>query len=207
MQVACRMAELATGQDWGTIFQTRIARPLGMAATRFTPVDAGGGHSPMLGGGARSTLRDCARFLEMVSGNGEFRGVRVLSQAAIREMQTDQVRGALVEPRKEFVGRARGAVHDGIYGLGEWREELDARGEAVLISSPSWAGAYPWVDKATGAWGFFCAHVDTNPAGAAARDEFNAFYESAIIPMLVREAFPPPGGAADLELGPANSGR
>jgi CubicO group peptidase (beta-lactamase class C family) len=39
MQVAGRMAETATGKDWETFFQERIARPLGMTNTHFTPVD------------------------------------------------------------------------------------------------------------------------------------------------------------------------
>src|SRR5688572_9923478 len=39
MQVAGRMAELATGKDWEAIFQEKIAGPLGMRSTHFTPVD------------------------------------------------------------------------------------------------------------------------------------------------------------------------
>jgi CubicO group peptidase (beta-lactamase class C family) len=185
MQVAGRMAELATGRDWETLFQEKIARPLSMADTHFTPVDSGPGHSPMLGGGARSTLRDYARFLEMIAHDGVFRGRRVLSAAAIGEMEADQVRGARVEPGREFVERVRRAKHQGIYGLGEWREQLDERGEAVLLSSPSWAGAYPWIDKTCGVWGIFLAHVDT---AAAAKDKFNAFYASPELAMLVRQA-------------------
>ncbi len=149
MQVAGRMAEEATGKDWETLFQERIARPLKMKNTHFTPVDQGGGHSPMLGGGARSTMRDYANFLAMIAGNGVFMGKRVLSEKAVAEMQADQVRGAMVG-RGEFVERVRGSTHNGIYGLGEWREELDEHGKAVLLSSPSWAGAYPWIDKTTG---------------------------------------------------------
>ena len=185
MQVAGRLAELATSRDWETLFQEKIARPLGMTGTHFTPVDTGEGHAPMLGGGARSTLRDYASFLEMIAHDGVFRGRRVLSIAAIREMQADQVRGAWVEPGCEFVERARGAKHNGIYGLGEWREQLDAHGEAVLISSPSWAGAYPWIDKTCGVWGVVLMHVDTT---AAARDKFNAFYTSPVLALLVRQA-------------------
>lgn len=56
MQVAGRIAEVASGQDWETLFQERIAKPCQMTNTHFTPVDQGGGHSPMLGGGARSNI-------------------------------------------------------------------------------------------------------------------------------------------------------
>lgn len=62
MNVAGRMADLATGKDWETLFREKIAIPLGMLHTRFTPVDSAGGHAPMLGGGARSTLHDYELF-------------------------------------------------------------------------------------------------------------------------------------------------
>ena len=185
MQVAGRMAELATGKDWETLFQEKIARPLGMKYTHFTPVHMGGGHSPMLGGGARTVLHDYADFLNMISNNGLFKGKRILSAAAIREMQSDQVGNAKVSPY-EFVEHVRGAKYTGIYGLGEWREELDSAGNAVLISSPGWAGAYPWIDKTTNTYGFFITHVI---GGNAGRDKFSSFYSSPELPMMVREVY------------------
>jgi CubicO group peptidase (beta-lactamase class C family) len=184
MQVAGHIAETASGKDWKTLFQERIARPLGMKNTHFTPVDQGGGHSPMLGGGARSTLKDYANFLAMIAGNGRFKGKRVLSEKAVAEMQADQVRGALVNSG-EFVQRVRGLKHNGVYGLGEWREQLDRQGKAVLLSSPSWAGAYPWIDKTNGVYGIFIAHVDVEKAN---HDHFSGFYTSPVMVMMVREA-------------------
>ncbi len=200
MQVAGRMAELATGNDWETIFQEKIAQPLGMKNTHFTPVDMGGGHSPMLGGGARTTLHDYARFLNMIYNNGKFfdmyssdnlkstdeypqSGKQILSEEAIREMQADQVREATFK-RPEFVERVRAQKHSGIYGLGEWREELDSAGKALLISSPSWAGAYPWIDKTTNTYGFFITHVDEANAN---RDGFSSFYSSPVLAQMVRD--------------------
>ena len=187
MQVAGRMAEVVTGKDWETLFQERIARPCKMINTHFVPVDQGGGHSPMLGGGARSTLRDYANFLSMIFNEGVFSGKTVLSTNAIREMQADQVRDAAVRPG-EFVERVRGAKHNGIYGLGEWREQLDSNSNAVLISSPSWAGAYPWIDKTTGVYGVILAHVDGSNIGG---DHFSGFYSSPALAQMVRDAIAP----------------
>ncbi|HEY1661680.1 MAG TPA: serine hydrolase [Verrucomicrobiae bacterium] len=189
MQVAGRMAEAASGEDWETLFQERIAKPCGMTSTHFTPVDSGGGHSPMLGGGARSTLHDYANFLSMIFNGGTYDGKQVLSENAIREMQADQVRGATVEP-DQFVEHVRGAHHNGIYGLGEWREELDATGNATLISSPSWAGAYPWIDKTIGVYGVIIAHVD----GQAA-NKFSGFFSSPVLAMTVRNIISGPPSA------------
>ena len=184
MQTAGRMAERASGMEWEALFQTKIAGPLGMKATHFTPVDDGEGHAPMLGGGARGTLGDYANFLSMVSHRGVFKGRRILSETAIDSMEADHVRGATVN-RGEFVERVRGGTHNGIYGLGLWREELDGQGRAVLISSPSWAGTYPWIDKTTNVYGIFLTHVDTAKANP---DGFSGFYASPVLATMVRQA-------------------
>jgi len=180
MQVAGRMAELATGKNWEEIFQEKIAMPLQMTSTHFTPVDSTHGHSPMLAGGARTNLQDYANFLNMISNDGVFKGKRILSVQAIRDMQADQVGQAKVFPG-EFVEKARGSSRKDIYGLGEWRDEVNAKGEPVLISSPSWAGAYPWVDKKNHVYGFFLTRV------LEMKNGFNSFYGSPVLPYLVRD--------------------
>jgi CubicO group peptidase (beta-lactamase class C family) len=178
MQVAGRIAELATGKSWEALFREKIALPLGMSSTQFTPVDSSGGHAPMLGGGARTTLDDYARFLSMIANDGVYNGKRILSIKAIKAMQADQVANAKVNAG-EFVERARASQRKDIYGLGEWREEVNARGEVTLISSPSWAGAYPWIDKKNNVYGFFLAHI------AEPKNGFSSFYASPVLAVLV----------------------
>jgi len=185
MQVAGRMAELAAGKDFENLFQEMIAKPLEMNNTHFTPVNSKVGHNPMLGGGAQSTLRDYMNFLEMISTNGIFQGRRVLQVSTILEMQEDHVRGAkIVTP--EYVEKVRAESHNSVYGLGEWREEINSEGNAVLLSSPSWAGAYPWIDKRTNTYGFFLAHVDEEKAKTAG---FSSFYNSPVLPIMVRDVY------------------
>lgn len=183
MQVAGRMAELATGKDFETIFQQKLAKPLGMKNTHFTPVDLDGGHSPMLGGGARCTLQDYAHFLEMIANEGVFKGMQILKKESVQEMQVDQVKNALVQPG-EYVENARALDHKSIYGLGEWREELDKNNVAVLISSPSWAGAYPWIDKNNNIYGFLLTHVNPEVAN---KDGFSSFLSSPIMATMTRD--------------------
>ena len=179
MQVAGRMAELATGKDWEAIFQEKIAGPLHMHSTHFTPVSEVDGQNPMLGGGARASLQDYSNFLNMIVHNGTFEGKRVLSADAIRQMQANQVGDAKVTD--QYVKNARASNRKDIYGLGEWREETDAKGNAVLISSPSWAGAYPWIDKKNHVYGFFLARI------AESKNGFNSFYASPVLPLIVRD--------------------
>ena len=181
MQIAGRMAEVAACASYEQLFSRFIATPLGMHNSHFTPVNTAGGHAPMLGGGLCTTLNDYMRFLEMIFNGGMFRGQRILSTATITEMQADQVSPARVAPG-EYVERALHRTHAGIYGLGEWRELIDANGEAYQISSPGWAGTYPWINKHDGVYGMFIAHV----CGAMNKqDGFSSFYGSPAISAAV----------------------
>jgi len=180
MQVAGRMAEVASGMDFESIFQKNICTPLGMNNTHFTPVDLGGGHSPMLGGGARTVLQDYINFLNMIYHYGLFNGKQIVSKESIKEMQADQVKGAKVYPG-EYVEKGLGLYHTSIYGLGEWREKIDENGDAYQISSLGWAGAYPWINKHDGVYGFFLTHVQGENMR---RDGVSSFYGSPIISEL-----------------------
>ena len=182
MQIAGRMAEKAMNKEFEELFQELIARPLRMKNSHFTPVNTDGGHAPMLGGGLCTTLHDYMRFLDMIYHNGVFEEKQILKPETIHEMQADQVGNAEVHPG-EYVERALKKHHTGIYGLGEWRELIDkATGEAYQISSPGWAGAYPWINKQDRVYGFFIAHVQ---GSSQKEDGFSSFYGSPVISQTV----------------------
>lgn len=180
MQIAGRMAEVAYGQGFETIFEKEIALPLGMDNSHFVPINLEGGHAPMLGGGLQTTLNDYMRFLNMIYHDGIYNGKRILKRETVTEMQANQVGSAKVLPG-EYIEKAFGTFHNGIYGLGEWCEKVDSNGVAYQISSPGWAGAYPWINKKDSVYGFFITHVQ----GSAARgDGFSPFYDAPIISKL-----------------------
>ncbi len=182
MQVAGRMAERATGQDFEMLFQKHIAAPLDMKNTHFTPVDPTNGHNPMVGGGARSTLHDYAHFLEMILNEGRYKGQQVLAPKTIAVIESDQINGINTD-KDDFVKPVRQAVHNGIYGLGVWREELNEDGVATLLSSPSWAGAYPWVDRANNMTGILLTHVVPE---VAFTQGFSSFHASPVLATMTR---------------------
>ena len=182
MQIAGRMAEKAMNKEFEELFQELIARPLRMKNSHFTPVNTDGGHAPMLGGGLCTTLHDYMRFLDMIYHNGVFEEKQLLKPETIHEMQANQVGNAEVHPG-EYVERALKKYHTGIYGLGEWRELIDeATGEAYQISSPGWAGAYPWINKQDRVYGFFIAHVQ---GSSQKEDGFSSFFGSPVISQTV----------------------
>ena len=193
MQVAGRMAEVAAGKEFETLFQELLAGPLHMTRSHFTPVNTDGGHAPMLGGGLCTTLNDYMNFLDMIIHGGVFEGQRILREATVKEMQADQVGRAKVA-EGEYVERALGRHHQGVYGLGEWREMVDEKtGEAYRIRSPGWAGAYPWINLREGVYGFFIAHV----TGSSSKpDGFSSFYGSPVIADKVSAAISKKSGNA-----------
>lgn len=142
MQVGGRVAEIVDGRSWSQIFEQRIARPLGM-----TTMSYGFGNNPLIGGGARSNLDDYLRFLTMIANGGVFEGQRVLSAAAVAEMQMDQTRGAaIVESpylRFAYIDPAFALTR---YGLGEWLERVDPSGRVIEVNSLGAFGFAPWID-------------------------------------------------------------
>ena len=145
-----RMAELATGKSWETLFQEKIGRPLDMSSTHFTPVDTTQGHNPMLGGGARTALRDYSHFLQMIADGGMFRSKRVLSESSIREMQADQVGAARVGPG-EYVSRVRealGAGHPYLFLTSEVIGSLKERIRTDTAVERSWQSIRAKADEA-----------------------------------------------------------
>jgi len=185
LQVAGRMAEIAAGMPFDAIFQSRIAGPLGMRHSGYAPVSTEPGFSPMLGGSLFTTTRDYGRFLAMIARGGMAGRTRILSPQVIAGLQADQVRGARVK-RGEYVELARQDVaRTDIYGLGQWREEVDPDGRPLLLSSPGWAGAYAWVDKACDVWGVVIAKADVAKAVA---DGYSTFLGSSIYAPMVRTA-------------------
>ena len=184
MQIAGRMAEVAMEKEFETLFQELLAQPLEMKNSHFTPINTDGGHAPMLGGGLCTTLNDYIHFLSMIYHEGTYEGKRILTAETVKEMQANQVKDALVSPG-EYTEIALGQSHTGIYGLGEWRELIDKKtSEAYQISSPGWAGAYPWINKRDSVYGFFLAHV---VGSSAKEDGFSSFYGSPVISRTVSE--------------------
>lgn len=151
MQVAGRMAELASGRTWDQLFIERIAGPLGMASTDYGQFSTAPGYvsstNPRIGGGVRSTAPDLARFMQMIAQNGSFAGAPVLSAASVDALERDQTGrvGYVSNPDPTSFG----------YGLGVWRNRVDWTDRATLVSSGGAFGTWPWVDRSLGIGGVF----------------------------------------------------
>jgi len=159
MQVAGRIAEVVGGRSWRDLFRERIAGPCEMPDTRYGRLDAN--RNPQIAGGASSTLGDYRNFLTMILNRGEFKGRRVLSEAAIRQMERDQTRGAGSKATSPV--RLRAGTK---YGLGEWLDRMDDAGQGIEISSPGAFGFRPWIDREHGLLGVLVVEVRDRRARA-----------------------------------------
>lgn len=145
MHVAGRIAEVATGKSWTTLFREKIGAPCNMEYTLYTSA-----LNPGIAIGAASVATDYLNFLEMLVNNGMYDGVRVLSEAAIQEMEKDQTNGAsmayTVYPRNPYT--PTGVQAPLRYGIGMWRDVTDPTLSAPTeVSSPGVFGVHPWINR------------------------------------------------------------
>jgi serine-type D-Ala-D-Ala carboxypeptidase/endopeptidase len=141
-QVAGRLAEIASGKSWNTLFEERIKNPLNMKKTTY-----GSSSNPRIAGGAVSTLQDYTNLLQMHLNGGVFNGKRILSAQAVEEMQRDQTRGLPIKTSPHKDNRR--------YGLGLWRDIVDAKGKAIQLSCQGAFGFSPWIDRQRNLLGVF----------------------------------------------------
>lgn len=144
MQLAARIAEVATGKRWADLMRERLTGPLGMTSTRVSLLSADG--NPLVAGGYVSSAQDYQRFLNMVLNGGVFEGRRILSSRAVDEMLADQTAGARIvaSPYAQFDLTQPGAGATR-YGIGNWRQTV-TNGVLEESSSTGAFGFTPWVD-------------------------------------------------------------
>ncbi|MBU7034833.1 MAG: beta-lactamase family protein [Theionarchaea archaeon] len=155
MQVAGRIAEVASGKDWLDLFEERIAHPLGLRETDFNGL--GATRNPRIAGSIQTSAHQYARFLQMLLAEGRYNGHQVLSSEAVHEMLKDQTHGVpiIYSPWQQYE-HPLPVAQEVRYGIGCWREVIDETGAIKEASSQGAFGFSPWID------------VDRNLAGVLA---------------------------------------
>ncbi|MDX2024550.1 MAG: serine hydrolase domain-containing protein [Deltaproteobacteria bacterium] len=135
-QVAGRMAEVASGKPWNTLFSEALSAPCEAETLSFAASprnNLGSDINPRIAGGAAASLVDYARFLSVFVNGGRCGDVRVLTSSTVTTILTNHI-GALDQSGSPL-SQAEG------YGLGWWREK-----GGVIWSDPGAFGTYPWID-------------------------------------------------------------
>jgi CubicO group peptidase (beta-lactamase class C family) len=135
LNIAARVLEVVGKKSFDRIAQEKLFRPLGMRQTTFYTEN--GAVNPS--GGAHSSAFDYLVFLNMLLNKGMHNGKRILSEASIREMQTAQTKDISIRYTPKVAQGYR-------YGLGEWIQEMDEKGNATVVSCPGLFGTWPYID-------------------------------------------------------------
>jgi len=178
MQVGGRMAEIATGKSWAQIFADEVTTPLGMPDTDFYYATA----NPQIAGGIGATMLDYSHAVQMIAQHGAWNGAPYLDPNGVAGMQQDQTHGvpALNTPDPLALG----------YGYGEWRNVVDAQGNAVQVSSTGKYATSPWVDNQTGVAAVFLVYT----TAALLHDELYALWgnvHDVVLDPIYRSGFEP----------------
>ena len=153
-QVAGAVAELASGRSWAQLVEDTFVRPCGLTSLAYNnhfaqmvspegvfsyppqfkgdPATLTATRNPNMEGGAYVTAPDYARLVLMQLRGGRCGATRVLSESAVRRMQTDRIGPA-------YRGTT-GSEPEG-YGLGWWVDR-DTR----YVEDAGAYGAVPWID-------------------------------------------------------------
>ena len=156
------VVEVAGGQPLDVLVETRVTGPLGMTDTaffqpesqraRFAEPAKNDGQTyydyakptPFLsgGGGLSSTAEDYMRFVLMLAGDGQYKGVRILKKETLARMRQDETTPEIRKAGLFFPGPGMG------FGLG-FSLVLDDKVQRPGAGTFSWwgiAGTEFWVD-------------------------------------------------------------
>ncbi|RPD50688.1 serine hydrolase domain-containing protein [Paracnuella aquatica] len=154
MQVAGRVCEIVTGKSWNQLFETEVVRPLAMTATRYSGSRLGS--LPRVAGGISSTAADALKLLEMLAGNGNFRGKQYLTPKEVDLMLADQTGSTTTgySPFTKYVSGAASSAAVARYAVGNW---VIKDGDIAINASPGAFGFTPWIDRQRGYYGVIAA--------------------------------------------------
>ncbi len=184
IDVLGRIAEIVSGQSLGEAMNERIFEPLGMTETSFRVSEAqkprfatnyfltktgdyivedNSQTSPFLndnefesgGGGLVSTLPDYAKFAQMMLDGGIYMGHRVLNEATVKTMMSDQM-----DADDKFMMPWLGAATNASFGYGGSihmrTDEKQAAARGRVKGQWGWGGAARtdfWIDPENNAYG------------------------------------------------------
>lgn len=170
-QVAAAMAERATGKSWRTLFEERVARPLGLKNTFYYSQARGQpprpSDNPVVAGALVSTTADYTAFLRALFLRGRTdaqpASARLLSPEGFAALEVDYFARATKKPSLPQRMGFFGGFH---YGAGHW---IECRAEGAVKCAPDSprsslgsGGWYPWLDRKTGYYALLATEQDSS---------------------------------------------
>jgi len=156
-QLAGAAAELAAGKGWDSLFDIKIAQPLGLSNTTFylsSPAN------PRVAGGIKSNAADMMRFGQFVLHNGKNKqGIQVIDSVWMQELWIDQTNHAfqISAPYPNHPLKNNPYNVDTIYyGMGTWLDIYNPTHHyQEQISADGAFGGIIWINRCTNVTGVF----------------------------------------------------
>lgn len=136
--IVARIAEIVTKKRFEQLMRTKLFVPMGMRNTTFTTDD---GSAPNPATGAKSTVADYSKFLQMLLNRGKIGDRQILSEAAVEEMRKVQI-------RKEQVTGLPKIAEGFSFTLGTWMAEGTGNlgDKATTLVLPGMNGSWAMAD-------------------------------------------------------------
>jgi len=152
-QVLGAIAEQVSGLSFVQAFEQYLCAPLGLASLSFANAQGRLPRNPQLGAGVYGTAREYAQLLEALLGSlAPDNPAPFIRRGLAQAMFSDQTAGIALPFAytpyiyiKELAGSR--------YGLGCWRERVDAEGALIVAGSQGRWGASPWINLRQGVCG------------------------------------------------------
>ncbi|MBN1543716.1 serine hydrolase, partial [candidate division KSB1 bacterium] len=147
MHIAGRVAEVAAGAPWDSLFQQRLAQRCGLTDTDYSLQSK----NPRIAGGIRSTPSDILKFASMILNKGIVAGDTLIHPDWIEEMWRDQTCRApqLASPYPCHPPYNNPFAADTLYyGFGSWLDVYNPVTQyQEQISGAGAFGTYFWIDR------------------------------------------------------------
>lgn len=161
MQLAARVAEITTGENWNTLWEDLIQKPLAMHQTSF---DQESLPNPIVAGGMRSSPADIMRFARFVLRNGKnHEGVQIIDSLWMQKKWQDQTQQAPVIYSHYPFNPPYNNPYDAeviYYGFGSWLDIHNPRQNFTeQISGSGALGSIFWVNRCNHTAGVIFTHA------------------------------------------------
>lgn len=182
LHVAARMAEVATGTSWNTLYAEQLRTPLGIGAESMfytLPDQRIGTVNPRVAGGLTASLDEYARILAVSFHRGTYQGV-TYAPAGLFDQQA-------IEPYPNVTIGASPLENIGLgfrYGLTAWLECGTPATGCSVLSSPGAFGWTPWLDRQAGYYAVI-AMLENN-ASSSGVVAFSVNLAQSLKPDIVR---------------------
>jgi CubicO group peptidase (beta-lactamase class C family) len=150
-QVAAGIAVRAAGKNWQDLYRDVIKFPMKMVHLDFEYGEYYYLPNARVADGLYSSAEDFANFIILLMNNGWHGPNRIVSEASIREMFSNQLGGtpAVLSPSRGYLN-ATEVIQQYKFGLGVWIEDANpATGAAKTVSAPGTFGFIPWMNPET----------------------------------------------------------